>query len=101
MERLTKRIQDNVYFSKGKYPKTTLCAEMETWEVRECMEKLAEFEDLEDTLMIEYGSNATVKELINLHFKHIEMQNREPLNIFRILTNEDAKLYDEWKRTKA
>lgn len=46
MERLTTRVEDKVYYSKGEYPPTTLCAEMETWEVRECMKKLAEYEDL-------------------------------------------------------
>lgn len=45
MERLTTRVEDKVYYSKGEYPPTTLCAEMETWEVRECMKKLAEYED--------------------------------------------------------
>lgn len=45
MSRLTERTMDNVYYSKGKYPPATLCAEMETWEVRECMAKLAAYED--------------------------------------------------------
>ena len=45
MERLTTRVEDKVYYSKGKYPPTTLCAEMETHEIRECMKKLAEYED--------------------------------------------------------
>lgn len=48
MSRLTTRIGDKVYYSKGKHSPTTLCAEMETWEVRECMIKLAEYEDKED-----------------------------------------------------
>ena len=46
MERLTTRVEDKVYYSKGKYPPTTLCAEMETHEIRECMKKLAEYEDM-------------------------------------------------------
>ena len=50
MERLTIRISDKVYFTKGKYPPTTICAEMETWEVRECMTRLAEYEDTELSL---------------------------------------------------
>lgn len=46
MERLTRKIDDKVYYSKGKYPPTTLCTEMETWEIRECMKRLAEYEDI-------------------------------------------------------
>ena len=45
MERLTTIEAGNVYFAKGKYPPTTLCAEMETYEIRECMVRLAEYED--------------------------------------------------------
>ena len=45
MERLTTNLNDTIYFAKGKYPPTTICAEMETWEVRECMTRLAEYED--------------------------------------------------------
>ena len=48
MSRLTTRIDDKVYYTKGKHSPHTLCAEMETWEVRECMIKLAEYEDEED-----------------------------------------------------
>lgn len=47
MNRLTNRIDDNVYYTKGKYNPTTLCVEMESWEVRECIKKLAEYEDTE------------------------------------------------------
>lgn len=45
MERLTAKINDSAYYVKGKYGPATLCAEMETWEVRECMKKLAAYED--------------------------------------------------------
>lgn len=46
MERLTTRIEDKVYYAKGKYAPTTLCVEMTTTNVRECMKKLAEYEDI-------------------------------------------------------
>ena len=45
MERLTTRIEDTVYYSKGKYKPKTLSADMEPWEVRECMKRLATYED--------------------------------------------------------
>lgn len=48
MNRLTTKIGDKVYYAKGKYSPTTLCAEMETWEIKECMIKLAEYEDREE-----------------------------------------------------
>lgn len=46
MKRLTTRIEDKVYYSKGKYSPTTLIAEMETDGIRECINKLAEYEDI-------------------------------------------------------
>lgn len=48
MNRLTTRIEDKVYYAKGKHNPTTLCAEMEIWEIRECMIRLAEYEDKKD-----------------------------------------------------
>jgi hypothetical protein len=45
MNRLTKRNEDIVYYVKGKYEPKTLSADMEPWEVRECMQKLAAYED--------------------------------------------------------
>ena len=45
MERLTTGIEDTVYYSKGKYKPKTLSADMEPWEVRECMQRLATYED--------------------------------------------------------
>lgn len=48
MGRLTTRVGDKVYYAKGEYSPTTLIAEMGTQEIRECMEKLAEYEDKED-----------------------------------------------------
>lgn len=65
------------------------------------MQKLEKYKELEERLIVEYGSNATIEDLINLHFKCIELQDGEPLAGFRILTNDDAKLYDEWKLSKS
>lgn len=45
MERLTTVLKDTVYYAKGKWPPTTLCAEMEVWEIRDCMTRLATYED--------------------------------------------------------
>jgi NTP pyrophosphatase (non-canonical NTP hydrolase) len=44
MERFTMRIADNVYYTKGKY-KETIPAECESWDVREIMKRLADYED--------------------------------------------------------
>lgn len=46
MSRLTKKIEDKVYYAKGKCDQTTLCAEMTVGEIRECMQKLADYEDM-------------------------------------------------------
>lgn len=45
MDRLTMRINDSVYYTKGKY-KDTIPAEMETQDIRECLKRLAEYEDI-------------------------------------------------------
>ena len=44
MERLTKRIGENVYFTQGKY-ESTLSAECETQDVRNILHRLAAYED--------------------------------------------------------
>lgn len=44
MERLTKRIGENVYFTQGKY-ESTLPAECETQDVRNILHRLAAYED--------------------------------------------------------
>lgn len=63
MSRLTARIGDKVYYAKGKHSPTTLCAEMETWEVRECMVKLAAYEDAELMVVNDMDKyKATIKE---------------------------------------
>ena len=46
MDRLTTRIEDKVYYAKGKYAPSTLIAEMEKSDIRDCMGKLAEYEDI-------------------------------------------------------
>ena len=85
MNRLTERIMDNVYYLKGKYPPATLCAEMETWEVRGCMVKLAAYEDtglepeeikdLKECVEGEEGTQGTVKDLIELmQYRKLEKQ---------------------------
>lgn len=45
MERLTKRIGEYVYYTQGKYPDTT-ASEMAKDDVRNALQKLAEYEDL-------------------------------------------------------
>ena len=52
-DRLTKRINGKVFYTKGQYAPTTLCAEMETWDIRECMEKLSHYEDLDEQLGVQ------------------------------------------------
>lgn len=44
MERFTMRITDNVYYTKGKYEQT-IPAECESWDVREILKRLADYED--------------------------------------------------------
>lgn len=55
MERLTTVIkvmgEEKVYYAKGLGRPTTLCAEMETWEIRECMRELAHYEDMHEKVI--------------------------------------------------
>lgn len=46
MDRLNNQSRRQCILFKGKYENTTLCAEMETWDVRVCMKRLAEYEDI-------------------------------------------------------
>lgn len=47
MERLTKRIGEYVYYTQGKYPDTTV-AEMIKDDIRNALQKLADYEDAEE-----------------------------------------------------
>ena len=44
MERLTKRIDGHVFYTQGRY-ETTIPAEMETEDIRQCLKSLAAYED--------------------------------------------------------
>lgn len=63
MDRLTRRINGFVCYTKGKY-EDTITAEMETRDVRECLEKLAEYEDI--------GSVEEIKEIVKKYSTHRE-----------------------------
>ncbi|HHX62149.1 MAG TPA: hypothetical protein GX707_15785 [Epulopiscium sp.] len=77
MERLISRIKDNVYYPKGEYTPTTLCAEMTTSEVRECMSKLAEYEDLGMTPNEVYKTiKAGVPEWIPKYLEYRELEKQ-------------------------
>lgn len=56
MDRLTTRMKEKVFYRKGQYSPTTLVAEMEIGEMRECLEKLSDYED----------TNLTPKEIKDL-----------------------------------
>jgi hypothetical protein len=86
MERLTMRSpmdKENILYS----PKDEI----------KIVEKLAMYEELEDRITKEFGSNLTAFELMDMYLKQIETQDGEMTKGFRILTNDDAKLYDKWK----
>lgn len=68
--------------------------------IGELVDSLAKYEDLEDRITKEFGSNLTAFELMDMYLKQIETQDGEALKGFRILTNDDALLYDEWKNSR-
>ena len=45
MEKLTISTNGEIYYAKGKRHPLTPCEEMETWEIRMCMHRLAEYEE--------------------------------------------------------
>lgn len=52
---------------------------------------------LDERIEKEYDSNVSAYEIIDMFLKNTEEQDGEPLKGFRILTNDDAELYDRWK----
>ena len=84
MERLTNRINEVVCYTQGKYGDTTICAEMENDEVRKCMKKLAEYEDLEEQgllikLPCKVGDTAYI---VNRIAKTIKESKIEEINVY-------------------
>ena len=65
---------------------------------RMLIDKLGEFEDLEEQLTKRYGVNVTLQEFIDIWFKEAEKVFNEKISKVRILTEEDALLFDEWKK---
>lgn len=60
MERLTGRIGKTVYYAQGKYYKETLACECDADDVRNILQKLADYEDLNATpLEIKNAFNET------------------------------------------
>lgn len=63
--------------------------------------KLKSYEDLEELIQgVMPSEDINVKMLIELYIKHIEDGDGEKLKGVRILTNEDAKFYDEFKKSQ-
>lgn len=63
--------------------------------------KLAGYENLEDLLQGSLpGEEVNIESLIKLYIKHLEDKEGEQLKGYQILTNNDAKLYDEWKKDR-
>jgi len=65
LNRSTTRLNDKVYYAQGQYAPTTLCAEMETSEIRECMHKLAIYEDLDEKISKNLSYD-TFKNVLNM-----------------------------------
>lgn len=95
MNRLTKRNEDIIYYTKGKYSPKTLSADMEPWEVRECMRKLSAYEETglepEDAKAL-YSANSNIVKFV--------MDNRELNNKYNTLLEMYDKLQNELKEYK-
>ncbi len=95
MNRLTKRNEDIIYYTKGKYSPKTLSADMEPWEVRECMRKLSAYEETglepEDAKAL-YSANSNIVKFV--------MDNKELNNKYNTLLEIYDKLQNELKEYK-
>jgi hypothetical protein len=68
--------------------------------IYEAIQKLAKYEDLEEKLhdLCKNGDENIIENIVNVFIETIfKGQKHEG---FEILTNEDAKLYDEWLKTR-
>ena len=96
MERLTKRIEQYVYYTQGKYEET-LPVEMETNDIRSVLKKLADYEDLEEKLEKVYGKcEGLLETAVNSLVKHEGAEISTPAKA-RLLTDEDV---DKWESFK-
>lgn len=87
MNRLTNCIEGVVYYSNGKYPPATLCAEMETSDIRRCMRKLAAYEDtklepseVEEMRIQNEVLSDTVNMLSPLIMENYNLKTQKPLS---------------------
>jgi len=98
MDRLTKRIKGIVVYTCGKYEDTTP-GEMESWDVRDVITRLAEYEDTGLT-----PEEIKEHEEIFAAYRHV-CGGRLPEEVKRALklldeTNEDLMAHGKWKRVE-
>ena len=90
MKRLTKRNEDG----KAWYNHTTE-GEIKNSEI---LEKLTHYEDLEEKIC-KHFPNTTIEDFVDITLKYIQGKDDE-IRVGRILTNEDALQWDEWKNSQ-
>lgn len=100
IDRLTWEYKDGGIFVDQSEVNTYECDDV-IMHTGNAIRKLSKYEDLDERLEVEFGSNISIFELVDLYLKHIEEVDKEPLKGFRLLTNDDALEYDEWKGVKA
>ena len=88
MERLTKRIDGHVFYTKGRY-ESTVPAEMESEDVRRCLNRLAAYEDTG----LEPGEVITGLELAKVACTLQEMKNMSA-ELNRVKAERDAAVAD-------
>lgn len=88
MKRLTYKNQDGI------------CVEKVNITKRQLIDKVEYYEELEEKLQGLYPSNEVgIERLVSEFIKANEDADKEPFKGYRILTNKDALLYDEWRKT--
>jgi len=58
------------------------------------------YDEYEQTLQKEFGNNIKLLDIIRPFILNLQKQTGEPLNGFRILTNQDKENYEQWKKEK-
>lgn len=64
----------------------------------EAVRKLSEYENIEQRIKQIHGIDVSLKQFIDIWFEVVEAKTKEKVIKTRILTNEDADLYDEFKK---
>ncbi len=100
MERLTKRIDGSAHGAEGvSRDKLTGTYCRGKFEATACVEKLAEYEDLEDKLNQQFNSCISMGEIIDSFIEYYKQSSEdEQIADALLITNDSARKYHKWEK---